>query len=324
MISLLLLTLAPLSATPQDLVPIDQHLSLYDVADLSPPPEDAAELGQCLAAANLEPELAQEVLALVRSRRSSEQLVALLREWVPLPPEASIELIGGSTLAANLSATEHTALQEFLNAQRQCAPFYELELRLIQAPRGSAAQFSAFPDEGQLLDGLQAELLMDMAKKAPDMLETITAPRLTVFARQRAQVSVINQESYIADHELQQDPESGTMIVDPVIEVVQEGFVADLRPVPLAEQRIGLSLSVSLSELQRPIPTFETVLVPNTAPVTIQLPELRKARVDTRLTLADRASFVLACPPLREGQPLFLWGQARSVESLEVLDADAR
>ena len=302
-----------------DILVVERHLTLYDVTDLAPPIEDHEALEACLRDADLEPELVGEVLEFVRSRRAGEHMVSLVREWVDLGEGAAIELSGGTTLVANLSAEEHASLRAFLEAQRRAAPYYQLDLRLLSIDGELAEELELPKGEGEILEEQHATLVDALLDGPPSGLETITAPRLAVFPRQRASMSVINQQAYIEDYVLKQDPEKGEITADPVVGVLEEGVVVETRAVPLPDGSVGLPLHVSFSELERPIESFETTLVPDAAPVTIQLPVLGATKVDTKLAVQPGERFVLRVPGVRgeSTERLLLWGRVVPLEQLE-------
>ncbi|MCC6575421.1 MAG: hypothetical protein IT462_16715 [Planctomycetes bacterium] len=119
----------------------------------------------------------------------------------------------------------------------------------------------------------------------------LTAPRITVHNTQRAHVSVMNEIAYIRDFNT--NVATGTAVADPVVDVIRDGIVLDVRPTVSADRRyITLELRPTLATVLRPIPTFTTSLGVGT-PVAIQTPQLTLQRIRTTITLPDGGSFVI-------------------------------
>jgi type II secretory pathway component GspD/PulD (secretin) len=82
-------------------------------------------------------------------------------------------------------------------------------------------------------------------------------------------------------------------VADPVVDVIRDGIVLDVRPTISADRRyVTLELRPTLAVLLRPIPTFTTSLGVGT-PVAIQTPQLTLQRIRTTVTVPDGGSFVI-------------------------------
>ncbi|MBX3473409.1 MAG: hypothetical protein KF754_03435 [Planctomycetes bacterium] len=119
----------------------------------------------------------------------------------------------------------------------------------------------------------------------------LTAPRITVHNTQRAHVSILNEVAYIRDFEV--NTAAGVAAADPVVDIIRDGIVLDVRPTISADRRyVTLELRPTLAVLLRPIPTFLTSLGVGT-PVAIQTPQLSLQRIRTTVTVPDGGSFVI-------------------------------
>lgn len=119
----------------------------------------------------------------------------------------------------------------------------------------------------------------------------LTAPRITVHNTQRGHVSILNEIAYIRDFDT--NTATGVAVADPVVDVIRDGIVLDVRPTISADRRyITLELRPTLATLLRPIPTFTTSLGVGT-PVAIQTPQLTLQRIRTTVTVPDGGSFVI-------------------------------
>ncbi len=125
-----------------------------------------------------------------------------------------------------------------------------------------------------------------------------TAPKLLVHNNTRANMSVLRHTSYIRDFEV--EIAQSAAVANPVVDVVRDGVVLDVRPVVSADRRyITMELRPTVMELQQPIPTFVTTLGVG-QPISIQLPRVTLQRVRTTLTMPDGATVMLGGMTLAE------------------------
>jgi tetratricopeptide (TPR) repeat protein len=140
------------------------------------------------------------------------------------------------------------------------------------------------------LNDLQFEMILRAVSKS-QRVELVTAPRILIFNSARSHLSVKNQQAYVQDYDV--EIATGASIADPIIAVVEEGVVLDVRPVVSADRRyITLELRPTVATLQRPIRTITTGLA-NLTPVTIQLPELDIQKVRTTVPIPDGGTVLL-------------------------------
>jgi len=120
----------------------------------------------------------------------------------------------------------------------------------------------------------------------------ITAPILTIFNRERAYVTVVNQITFIQDFDV--DVANSAFIANPNIGVIQEGVVLDVLPTISYDRKyVTLEVHGTVANLLRPIREFTTSLAGFTIPVTFQLPELEVQQAETTLRVPDGGTLVL-------------------------------
>ena len=127
----------------------------------------------------------------------------------------------------------------------------------------------------------------------------MTSPRLTVFNGQKASMSVVNQVPYIKDWKVTIVEPGPQEIADPTIDVLQEGFVANMRATALATDVYGLDLAFEVSKLERPMQTRKMrISATSDREVEIGLPAVMTINFESKLILADGASaaFTTASP----------------------------
>ena len=158
------------------------------------------------------------------------------------------------------------------------------------------------------LNDLELEMILRAVAKS-ERVELVTAPRVLVFNTARSNLTVMNQLAYVQDFDV--EIAQAASIADPVIGVVQDGVILDVRPVVSADRRfITLELRPTVAELRRPIRTFTTSLGVSGNSVTIQLPELEISRVRTSVPMPDGGTVLLggfkvhSSQDLRSGVPI--------------------
>ncbi len=149
------------------------------------------------------------------------------------------------------------------------------------------------------LDDVQLEVVLRAVAKQ-ERSEEITAPRLLVYNNTRANMQVLRHISYIRDFEV--EIAQAAAVANPVVDVVRDGVVLDVRPVVSADRRfITMELRPTVMTLQEPIPTFTTTLGVG-QPISIQLPRVTLQRVRTTVTMPDGGTIMLGGMKLAEKQ----------------------
>ncbi len=163
---------------------------------------------------------------------------------------------------------------------------------LASAQQGGSrgANAGGFTLQHTFLDDTQFEVILRAVEKS-ERIELISAPRLTVYDTQRANVSVLTQNSYVQDFDV--EIAQAAAIGDPIIQTIRDGIILDVRPIVSADRRfITIELRPTVADLVRPIPTFSTSLATG-PPVTIQVPEIAISRVRTTVTMPDGGVLLL-------------------------------
>lgn len=156
---------------------------------------------------------------------------------------------------------------------------------ILTSAGGASFQFA-------FLDRVQLNAILRAVKKR-ERANLVTAPKITCFNTQRANITVRNQVAYIQDFDVQ--AQQNVSIADPVVGTIEDGLVLDIRPVISADRRyITVEVQPTIALLQRPMATLTTTLGgQGSTPVTIQLPELRVQRIRTTVTVPDGGAFLI-------------------------------
>ena len=162
---------------------------------------------------------------------------------------------------------------------------YDLTLgdREFQATGGANIEFT-------YLDDTLVEAVLRAVQKSK-LSQIVTANNLTVFNGQRAHITVQDHITYVKDFEV--EIAQGAVIADPIVDVIRDGTILDVRPVVSSDRRfVTMEVRPTVMDLQEPIPLFRTSLAIGNE-VELQLPELRIQRVRTTVTIPDGATLVL-------------------------------
>ena len=140
------------------------------------------------------------------------------------------------------------------------------------------------------LDDTQVEVILRAVEKSVRST-VVVAPKITAYNHSRANVTVLNQVSYIQDFDV--EIAQAAQIGDPIVQTLRDGVILDITPIVSADRKyITLELRPTVAILKRPIQTFTTTLA-NGPPVTIQLPEIQINRVRTTVTMPDGGILLL-------------------------------
>ena len=162
--------------------------------------------------------------------------------------------------------------------------FAPLQKQLVAVQRDGGAAF-----EGMLEREAAATFRAALANAAKAPLLT---PRLSMRPLQRGNLAMLTQTSYVKDFTLVR--QGDTLVADPIVGVVHDGSTTDVIATWLPDGMLGLSCHVTIEELQKPIPQFETTLAKDLPPVTIQLPRVTGVRLQQTAVLGKDSMVVLA------------------------------
>ncbi len=142
------------------------------------------------------------------------------------------------------------------------------------------------------LDDVQINAILRATKKREKVV-LVTAPKITCFNTQRANITIRNQVAFIEDFNV--EARQNVSIADPVVGTIEDGLVLDMRPVISSDRRyITVEMRPTIALLQRPMDTLTTTLGgAGSTPVTIQLPEINVQRIRTTVIVPDGGAFIL-------------------------------
>jgi type II secretory pathway component GspD/PulD (secretin) len=148
-----------------------------------------------------------------------------------------------------------------------------------------------------LVDDTSLEAILRATRK-DEKSRVLTAPKLTVYNTQRANVFVASQIAYIRDYDIEIAQDAA--IPDPVVGTFQDGIALDVRPTISADRKyITLELRPTVAEQVQDITDSFVDIFPDptrraiTVPVRIETPILRIQRVKTTVTVPDGGTLLV-------------------------------
>lgn len=155
---------------------------------------------------------------------------------------------------------------------------------------GALSTIGGFTFQMTLFDDAELSAILRAVEKS-SRYELVNSQMLSVHNTQRAYVTVITQQAYIQDFDV--EVAQFQAVADPTINVLHEGVVLDVRPT-ISHDRKYLSLEIQPTVAKVvSLRTFSTTLGGNTSPVDFQLPELEVQSVNTSAYLPDGGSILL-------------------------------
>jgi Flp pilus assembly secretin CpaC/tetratricopeptide (TPR) repeat protein len=142
----------------------------------------------------------------------------------------------------------------------------------------------------QILDDANLSFIFQLVEKT-SQIELVNSQQLTVYNSQQAAVSVINQQAYVQDF----DVEVATFITiaDPVINVLSEGVSLQVTPtVHHDRQALNLEVQPTVARVVGLTP-FSTSLANGGAPVEFTLPELEIQALKTTAVIPDGGTILI-------------------------------
>lgn len=315
---------APAAQAPaQEAEAAPRYVVMYDIADLLADPWSAARPGgEADPARSKEPQAGpggfEFHLDLAPAEtwtpddpahpyESAAALIDTLRAftWPALTAGEQAYSLHKGVLVARLTKPQHAWLSGFLDGLR--APHSEqlrVDARFVQLPVGGAAKLGLERVATTLSGDAAAEFRARVDAADHDELAT---PSLLTGLAQRATMSILAQVAYVKDWEVKVVQPGNMEIADPVVDVIQEGNVLDLRAVRVGDGLYGLELKSTVAQLQRPIPTRTMRIGPRAdQEVEVGVPEVVTASIDAQLRLSSGDLVVLYTPSSNEQDLLVL------------------
>ena len=262
-----------------------QLFVIHDIDDLVRPPTGAG--------GELDAELRkqQQVLA-------AQHLITTVRAFIVPPFEADLdELTAPSpdTLVALCTRAQQDWIREFLDLQRRSqGRLIDVQTAIVMGPRGAFGKLLGTERSATTLEDPSVLAGLMQHFKQESEFELVSAPRLMVRDRQRAQLSVLTEVAYVKEYRLRLIHPGDVELADPVVETVREGVEIEVIGTPLEDDLYALGVELDLTKLERPIATRKVRLrAGKDGEFEVGMPEVNTVAVESQLLLVDGATAVL-------------------------------
>lgn len=219
-------------------------------------------------------------------------------------PSGQILLLG--------SAEQHAWMQSYLGSCREFDGLIHVTAEIVSLPAGSLKSLME-ERSGQVIPRAAADSLLQEAKSLADA-EVVQVSTMAIPPFRKATMVNVNQVAYIQDFELLVLPDAQAELVDPVVDVVQEGTEMQVSVTPIQDGRFALDAHLTHSVLERPIRTFDMSIGPGKNKVTVQLPELIVSRLMGKFDLGVDESLAIASTGPDGEQELLMLMSVRTAE----------
>ncbi len=258
----------------------------YDVSDLFVQSQSAFGLSKEIQLAKTQ-ELVDVLLSVMNKRKRGLKSIVAMPGWF-------IEVTG--------APASHEYTLDFLEAQRSSPSRLRLQMYLVDVPTGHLTKFGIQGASVTLNNEEELNELLGKFSKSQDAT-TLATPQVETFPRTSTNISTLNQVSYVADYVLRIVEPGSVEILDPVIEVIEEGLNIDVRAVPVPGGVVQFDVTVDFSQLQRPIPTTKTRIRSGEGKeVEISQPEVDHIKLNSVITLSRGSAALISSAAPAKGK----------------------
>ena len=309
----------PLVPTQPVLVPLVAHndavLEFYEVGDISGFAAADIRYGQLLKSdvsydattwrEELEELEGERQLAIIAAADLATMITAYITPSFDEFP-GKVRSMSGSSLVAHCTPAQQLWLKAFLQKQRAARGVITVKAQVLTVEPGTFARlgYSSKSAITMLETGQQEALLAELEDAG---VQWLTAPALSTLPRQRGELKITNEQSFIVDWELHVVQPGDRKIAAPIIETVKEGLVVSLQAVPLPDSTYGLALYLEHTEIEQPVETLEVVLDEELPPVELTLLTRHIFTIDTTVVMPSGS------------QALFVTSRSRKQHEVAVL-----
>ncbi|MDF1836500.1 MAG: hypothetical protein P1V35_01410 [Planctomycetota bacterium] len=236
--------------------------------------------------------------------KATQDFVAVLLEVMDQRKRGlkSIKAESGGRILVTGADLSHEFVRDFIAAQLSSPPVLTLLMTLVEVPAGHLAELG-IEKASVTVDSLESYQEMLGRFRKSEKVSMVTAPQITLESRKTSSISTMSQVSYVSDYILQIVEPGSMEILDPVVEVIEEGVMIDVRGVPVPGGVVRFDLDVSFSVLQRPIPTVKTRIRSGAGQeVEVSLPEVDHIKLNSVITLPEGSAALISSAAPTEGK----------------------
>jgi hypothetical protein len=240
-----------------------------------------------------------ELARMVLHGTDAEQ--AMVARWVETAERATLLDLFRAVRALRAAEPEELGVVDVaLRVAEEARRLVHIETKLIEMPAEVAHRLlgpqrpqpgrthrPTHPPTHRQMDAAAAKRLLANIQATP-AAQVVSSPRVTTYDGQRANVSILNQVSYVQDYDVEHGKDErgeDGVIIDPIIGVIQEGVTIDLKAHLEDAGSVRLEFVGTWSAVRQPIAEREIEIAGHE--VKVQLPEIFVAKTEATAALAD-------------------------------------
>ncbi len=229
-----------------------------------------------------------------------------------------VQVVESRLLVVSGTAKQHEWVKSFLlRLRRGGTAMVKVETRCIEIPRGALAKLGAeTPPMGAVgpeHERVVATVLQNASQKKEGWTLT-SSPQLVLRPLHEATLSVVNQMAYVKEWRVTMVQPEATLIADPVIDVIQEGYSFDFLVTPLPGERYAVDVEFWRAAVDRPIETRKVRVATDPATDnTISIPVVTRMTIESTFTAASGKAIAFVTPANDEDRDLLVWIQVSPI-----------
>lgn len=290
-------------------LPEDASVHLYDVTDildvLTP---RTLELGEGLRGEY--PTQLEEEFKTRRTETLRRLATGLERFVTPSWNKAwnRIEVLSRGVLAIVGDSEQHAWIGDCLEELRAGGTSSIIvQVKYLEIPRGGLSEVgieeSPLGSATQEQEASLREAIEDLSSH--EGWNVLFAPEVLTRPFAPATLSVINQVAYVKEWQVHLVEPEKTLIADPVVDTVQEGYTLDLFCAALPEGNFGLKLDLVRADIERPIPTKKVRVATDPASdVSISTPVVTRVSLTSTFVVQPGRMVIFTTPTQDEERDL--------------------
>ena len=229
-----------------------------------------------------------------------------------------VQIIEDRLLVVSGTEQQHEWVKSFLlRLRRGGTAMVKVETRCIEIPRGALAALGAkTPPMGAVgpeHEAVVATVLQNAFQKKEGW-ELTSSPQLVVHPLRKATLSLVNQMAYVKEWRVTMVQPEATLIADPVIDVIEEGFSFDYVVTPLPGDRYAVDVEFWRAAVERPIETRKVRVATDPATDnTISIPVVTRMTIESTFTAASGKAIAFVTPANDQDRDLLVWIQVSPI-----------
>lgn len=229
----------------------------------------------------------------------TRNLAELIRKFIQPPlteNSEDVKAIGTESIVAQALPSKHLWIESFLAVQRKARhTMFLVDITYVTMSDMEFKKQAAETNPSINLVDHEIKTRIEQWKKSSES-NIVTTPRILLTNMEKGTISSLNQIAYLSGYKVHAYVEPmKTRIVDPVIEVAENGFIFEVRAVQLEDDRIGMTISSKHMAVPRPIPTMETEYGP------ISVVTVEKVEMATTIIVKNNGSMIYSIPGKKKG-----------------------